>query len=98
LSIAFRYKSVELFLADTFCISLYCAFVRLLRFFDPRCDLTDPLVWQHDVGRDLRVYFRHDTYQNKLLVVLVGKKSSQESDYRRLRKGQAKFAPKWGTA
>lgn len=59
---------------------------------------TDPLVWQQDVGRDLRVYFRHDSYQNRLLVVLVGTKSSQESDYRRLRKGQDNVARKWGTA
>jgi len=39
LSIAFRYKSVELFLGRyVICISLYCAFARLLRFFDLRCN------------------------------------------------------------
>jgi hypothetical protein len=59
---------------------------------------TDPLVWQLDAGRDLRVYFRHDSYQNKILIVLVGKKSSQEADYRRLRKGQPKERGGWGTA
>lgn len=59
---------------------------------------TDPLVWQQDVGRDLRVYFRHDSYQNKILIVLVGTKSSQELDYRRLRKRQAKAGAKWGAA
>lgn len=47
---------------------------------------TDPLVWQQDVGRDLRVYFRHDSYQNKIIVLLVGTKSSQEADYSRLRR------------
>ena len=39
LSIAFRYKSVELFLGRyVICISLYCAFIRLLRFFALRCN------------------------------------------------------------
>src|SRR5712691_6797425 len=43
LSIAFRYKSVELFLGRyIFCISLYCAFVRLLCFFDPRRNAARP--------------------------------------------------------
>jgi len=46
---------------------------------------TNPLVWQHDAGHGLRVYFRQENGQ-RTSVLMLGTKGTQESDYSKLRK------------
>lgn len=47
---------------------------------------TDPTIYQLDAKSNQKIYFLYDSYQNKPLVVLVGTKSTQKHDYRKLRK------------
>ncbi|HYH00327.1 MAG TPA: ATP cone domain-containing protein [Terriglobales bacterium] len=51
---------------------------------------TDPLVWQHDAGHGLRIYYRQKS-NDKTAVLRIGTKGTQESDYSKLKK-QAKAA------
>jgi uncharacterized protein YaaW (UPF0174 family) len=53
---------------------------------------TSPLVWQRDVGKDGRIYFRRISASGKLVVMLIGRKSTQKSDYRKLRRKHAMAA------
>jgi hypothetical protein len=46
---------------------------------------TSPLVWQHDAGHGLRIYFRLDG-DHRTLVVMLGTKGTQDSDYAKLKK------------
>jgi len=49
---------------------------------------TSPLVWQHDAGQGLRIYFRQED-GHRTLVVRLGSKGTQDSDYSKLRKKAA---------
>jgi hypothetical protein len=46
---------------------------------------SNPLVWQHDAGRGLRVYFRQE-HENRTTVLMLGTKGTQDSDYSKLKK------------
>jgi putative component of toxin-antitoxin plasmid stabilization module len=50
---------------------------------------TSPLVWQHDAGHGLRIYFRQDS-NSRTTVVRIGTKGTQDSDYSKLKKGAAR--------
>lgn len=45
---------------------------------------TQPLLWQHDAGDKLKIYFRQDGDQ--ITVVRLGTKGSQDSDYAKLKR------------
>lgn len=47
---------------------------------------TAPLVWQHDAGNGLKIYFRRES-NGKTMVLRVGTKGTQPNDYKRLQKG-----------
>jgi uncharacterized protein YaaW (UPF0174 family) len=53
---------------------------------------TSPLVWQRDIGKDGRIYFRRISASGKLVVELIGRKSTQKSDYRKLRRNHTMAA------
>jgi len=46
---------------------------------------TSPLVWQHDAGRGLRIYFRQE-HDHTTSVLMLGTKGTQDSDYSKLKK------------
>jgi hypothetical protein len=46
---------------------------------------TSPLVWQHDAGHGLRIYFRQES-NHRTTVVRLGTKGTQDSDYSKLKK------------
>jgi hypothetical protein len=46
---------------------------------------TNPLVWQHDAGHGLRIYFRQER-DRRTSVVMLGTKGTQDSDYEKLKK------------
>jgi hypothetical protein len=46
---------------------------------------TNPLVWQHDAGHGLRIYFRQE-HDLRTIVVMLGTKGTQGSDYSKLKK------------
>jgi hypothetical protein len=46
---------------------------------------TNPLVWQHDAGNGLRIYFRQE-HDHRTSVLMLGTKGTQDSDYSKLKK------------
>jgi hypothetical protein len=46
---------------------------------------TSPLVWQHDAGHSLRIYFRLE-HDHRNSVLMLGTKGTQDSDYSKLKK------------
>lgn len=46
---------------------------------------TNPLVWQHDAGHGLRIYFRQE-HDRRTTVLMLGTKGTQDSDYSKLKK------------
>ena len=49
------------------------------------CPGTSPLVWQHDAGHGLRIYFRQE-HDHRASVLMLGTKGTQDSDYSKLKK------------
>lgn len=48
---------------------------------------TRPHLFQRDAGSDVRIYYRIDGAPNRVLVHLIGTKSTQDADYEAMRRG-----------
>jgi hypothetical protein len=46
---------------------------------------TQPVLFQRDAGRDLRIYFRQEGVPPRTLIRLIGSKATQSADYLRMR-------------
>jgi uncharacterized protein YaaW (UPF0174 family) len=57
--------------------------------FDPKCTIlqTNPKVLEQEAGREGRIYYRSRSNESLTVIVLIGTKTTQEADIRRLRTG-----------